>query len=408
MLFHLKFLTTLWGPFRIMGSHLVLTCLGILLAALVVWLFLPKLWRFLPRDRGKAFVKNSALSVGKPTGAGYLILLLVFPILLLVLPLAGPGVDATHTFSTFFAQTRQLLARPASWHQLINSQWGVVGCLFAAMLSGYFDDKAKKPWSRLRKGLLDAAIALVTAFVLCRGQATELWLPFWKDTITITCWAYLIVAAPLLWLTMNATNCSDGVDGLAGSLTLISLFALAMLLYGVVGHETVARYLLVPHNPDGARWAILTATIGGGVAGYLWYNAEPSKVLMGDAGSRFLGLLVGVAVLMCGNPFLVLVAAPIVLINGGTGLLKILLLKILPKLGIETTNPFTKTEALTDQTSNARRPCWFVRQLHRTRFPLHDHCRHNLGWTNAQVLMRFVLIQALAMPILFIILIKIR
>ena len=408
MLFYLKFLTTLWGPFRIMGSHLVLTCFGVLLAALVVWLFLPKYWHSLPHDRGKAYVKDSALSRGKPTGAGYLILLLVFPILLLVLPLAGPGVDATRTFSTFFAQTCHLLARPASWHQLINSQWGVVGCLFAAMLSGFLDDKAEKPWGRLRKGLLDAAIALVTAFFLCRGHATEIWLPFWKDPVIITWWAYLLIAAPVLWLTMNATNCSDGVDGLAGSLTLISLFALAMLLYGVVGHETVAQYLLVPHNPEGARWAILTATIGGGVAGYLWYNAEPSKVLMGDAGSRFLGLLVGVAVLACGNPFLVLVVAPIVLINGGTGLLKILLLKTLTKLGFETANPRLKNQTSPDPLPPDRHPCWLARQLHKTRFPLHDHCRHNLQWTNAQVLMRFVLIQALAMPILFIILVKIR
>lgn len=407
MLFHLKFLTALWGPFRIMGSHLVLTCLGVLFAALVVWLFLPKLWKFLPRDRGKAFVKEGALSEGKPTGAGYLILLLIFPVLLLVLPLAGPGVDDTQTFNAFFSQTGRLLARPASWLLLINSQWGVVGCLFAAMLSGYLDDKAEKPWSRLRKGLIDAAVAIITAFFLCRGATTEIWLPFWKDPVTITYWAYILIAAPLLWLTMNATNCSDGVDGLAGSLTLISLFALAVLLYGVIGHETIARYLLVPHNPDGARWAILTATVAGGVAGYLWHNAEPSKVLMGDAGSRFLGLLVGVAVLACGNPFLVLVVAPIVLINGGTGLLKIFLLKTLTRCGFETTNPLLYAGTAAPPPSG-RAPCWVARQLHKTRFPLHDHCRRNLRWTNAQVLMRFVLIQALAMPILFIILVKIR
>jgi phospho-N-acetylmuramoyl-pentapeptide-transferase len=49
-----------------------------------------------------------------------------------------------------------------------------------------------------------------------------------------------------------------------------------------------------------------------------------------------------------------------------------------------------------------------ARQLHKVRFPLHDHCRTNLHWSNPQVLMRFVLIQALAMPILFLILVKIR
>jgi phospho-N-acetylmuramoyl-pentapeptide-transferase len=209
-------------------------------------------------------------------------------------------------------------------------------------------------------------------------------------------------------MTMNATNCSDGVDGLAGTLTLMSLFALAIFLYGVVGHEKISAYLLIPHNPEGARWGILTATVAGGIAGYLWYNAEPSKVLMGDAGSRFLGLLVGIAVLVCGNPFLVLVVAPIVLVNGGTGLLKLSLLKMLTKFGFETTNPNQNSGGSADQNAQAKKPCWMARQLHRVRFPLHDHCRRNLKWSNAQVLMRFVLIQTLLMPILFIILVKIR
>ncbi len=408
MLFHLKFLTDFWGPFRIMGSHLVLTCLGVLLAATAVWFLLPRLWHRLPHDRGKQLVKDGDRSAGKPTGAGFLILLIILPVLILVLPFAGPGVDKAQTFSDFLEKTTTLFASPRSWLQLVNSQWGVVGCLLAAMYTGYLDDKAEMPWGRLRKGLLDAAVALITAFFLCRGETTEVWLPFWKNPVLFTSWFYILMAAPLLWLTMNATNCSDGVDGLAGSLTLISLFALAVLLYGVIGHDTIARYLLVPHNPEGARWAILTATLAGGVAGYLWYNAEPSQVLMGDAGSRFLGLLVGVAVLACGNPFLVLVVAPIVLVNGGTGLLKILLLKTLTKLGFETTNPLQFAPASGKPSTDTRRPCWLARQLHKIRFPLHDHCRRNLHWTNAQVLMRFVLIQALIMPILFILLVKIR
>ena len=128
----------------------------------------------------------------------------------------------------------------------------------------------------------------------------------------------------------------------------------------------------------------------------------------GDAGSRFLGLLVGVAVMTSGNPFLVLVVAPIVLLNGGTGLMKIAILKILARMGVDISNPYQiKRESSAEYTSE-HHPSWIVRQLHRFRFPLHDHCRHNLQWSNAQVLMRFVLIQAFVMPILFLVLIKIR
>lgn len=408
MLFHLKFLTSVFGPFRMMGSHLVLTCLGAILAAAVVWVFLPKFWSRLPTDRGKKLVKDGDKSVGKPTGAGVLLMLLTLPVLFFVLPFAGPGIDSAKTFGGFIQGLKNILPTPSSWYLLINQQWAIVACLFAAMMSGYLDDKATSPWGRAKKGFIDAAIALVTALFLCRCQAVEIWLPFWKDSIMLDWWWYVAMSVPLLWLTMNATNCSDGVDGLAGTLTLMSLFALAVFLYGVIGHEPIARYLLVPHNPEGARWGILTATFAGSIAGYLWYNAEPSKVLMGDAGSRFLGLLVGVAVLACGNPFLVLVVAPIVLVNGGTGLLKLFLLKTLTRFGFETTNPNQHKDTPVDPQVAGKVPCWMARQLHKVRFPLHDHCRRNLHWSNPQVLMRFVLIQSLAMPILFILLVKIR
>jgi len=214
----------------------------------------------------------------------------------------------------------------------------------------------------------------------------------------------------LLWFTMNATNCSDGVDGLAGSLTTLSLFYLGAFLYGVVGHVEVSKYLLVPHNPEGARWAILLFTVSGALAGYLWHNADPSRVLMGDAGSRFLGLLVGVAVLAAGNPFLIVVVAPVVLANGGTGLVKVALLRIFKRIGMDIVPSARKPAGDTvdgDGDGEAAQPA-VVRALHSIRFPLHDHCRKVLGWSNAQVLLRFILIQAFLTPILLALLVKVR
>ena len=367
-----KWLGDLWGPLRLLNSHLILIALGTLLGGLAVWSRLPRLWLRLTRDKGKKIAADGGgQAQGKPTGAGLLIALLILPVILLVVP-PNPGI------------------------------WGVVICLYLAMLFGYLDDASSTPWGEWKKGLIDAAIALIAAFCLCQGRPTELWMPFIKTTLTVGPWLYIPCASALLWFTMNATNCSDGVDGLAGSLTLISLFSLAALLYGVVGYQPIAKYLLIPHYADSARWAILTATVAGGLAGYLWHNAEPSRVLMGDAGSRMLGLLVGVAVLMAGNPFLVIVVAPVVLVNGGTGILKIALLRLLKHIGFDTTPPSKLTPEA------AARQHVLVRTLHRYRFPLHDHCRKTLKWSNAQVLLRFVLVQAFLTPALFVILIKIR
>ena len=367
------YLTEYFGPFRLFASHLMLLAAGTMVGGMVVWYCLPKLWnRCLPTDRGKVLAGDGGVkSRGKPTGAGMLMSLLLLPVLGVFVP---PG-------------------------------WEVVGTLvflYLSMWFGYLDDKSELPWGELKKGLLDLVVALGAATCIYAGQGGQLWFPFVKHVFDVPYYLYIPGAAALLWFTMNATNCSDGVDGLAGTLTLLSLFALAGLLYGVVGYKPIADYLLIPHNPDGARWAILIATVAGSLAGYLWHNAEPSRVLMGDAGSRLLGMLVGVAVLVAGNPFLIFVVSPVVLVNGGTGLVKLVMLRVFRCIGFDA----RPTSTLTPEDKAKQHV--LIKMLHSIRFPLHDHFRKNKRWSNAQVLMRFVLVQSFLTPLLFVILVKIR
>lgn len=312
---------------------------------------------------------------GKPTGGGVICVSLLIPVLFLVLPMSLPI-------------------------------WQIVGCLWLVMITGYLDDKSLTPWGEYRKGILDLGVAGMTSLAMCQGKAMTIWLPLYKDELVVSPWLYVPVAAVILWVTINATNCSDGVDGLAGSLTLLSLFYLGCFLYVVVGHRDFAAYLLLPHNPDGAKWAVLIFASAGVLIGYLWHNASPSAVLMGDAGSRFLGLLVGVAVLAAGNPLLVLVVAPVALVNGGTGLVKVVLLRVFRKLGVDVRAPVQAQDG--DGQLNANDTHVFVQLLHRFRFPLHDHCRKEMDWSNAQVLMRFFLLQTLLTPILLGVFVKVR
>ena len=363
-----KFLTPYWGPFRLLSSHALLLAGGTATAALLTLLLLPRLWNKLPRDRGKVICSDlgGMKSAGKPTGAGLFITLIALPVIVVFTPLA-------------FWDFMTVLA------------------VYAAMLFGYLDDRALVPWGELKKGLLDLVVSLAAAYFIFRGHADAIpgldgarilvWLPFTSDVFFVSAWVYIPVAAFILWFTMNATNCSDGVDGLAGSLTVVALVMLAVLLYVVVGYRPVAHYFLIPCYAEAARWAIAAMIVSGAFAGYLWYNAEPSKILMGDAGSRFLGMLVAVASLMTGNPAIILAIAPIALVNGGGGLAKLVLLRLAKKLGFEIAEDAA---------------------IRRIRFPLHDHCKKKLGWTNAQVLMRFILLQLVVMPILLILILKIR
>ena len=360
-------LTGIWGPFRLLQSHALLLAGGTFSAALLVWLLLPKLMLKLPRDRGKALCRDTGgmASAGKPTGAGLAVTLLALPAIVLFAPLAF-------------------------WDLM------TVAAIYAAMLFGYLDDRAAVPWGELKKGLLDLAVSLAAAYFIFKGHADAapdgglrmlVWLPLTKIVFHVPALVYVPVAAFILWFTMNATNCSDGVDGLAGSLTVIALAMLAVLLYVVTGYRPVAHYFLIPCYAEAARWAIVVMSVAGAFGGYLWYNAEPSKVLMGDAGSRFLGMLVATASLMTGNPLVVLALSPIVLVNGGGGLAKLVLLRAAKRLGFEIGEDSV---------------------IRRVRFPLHDHCKKKLGWSNAQVLMRFILMQMVVMPILLVLLVKIR
>jgi len=390
MLYYLaQYLTPYWGPFRLFQSHALLLAGGAFTAAFLALFLLPRLWNRLPRDRGKVLCKDlgGMKSAGKPTGAGYYVTLMILPVVILFAPLRFWDLMAVAT-------------------------------LYFAMLFGYLDDKADLPWGELKKGLLDAAVSVgiatfvflghaqhpaelvsladftstfgadtIKAAAACDSPRMIVWLPFVKGLWFAPWWIYVPGAAFVLWFTMNATNCSDGVDGLAGTLTVITLVMLAVILYIVVGYRPVAHYFLIPVYAEAARWAIVVMIVAGAFGGYLWFNAEPSKVLMGDAGSRYLGILVATAALMTGNPLLVLALSPVVLVNGGGGLGKIVLLRLAKKLGMDIGEDNV---------------------IRKVRFPLHDHCKKNLGWSNAQVLMRFTLLQLVVMPILLVLLIKIR
>ncbi len=342
-----------FSPARLLQSHTVLIALSLFVGFLVTVLLLPKFYKWLPHDRGREYTATAEAAKGKPTGSGVV-------------------------FITIFAFIAFLFV-PLDWGQIV-----IVVLTWLTMLTGYLDDRSIKSWGEYRKALLDLILSIAAAFTLyytCRADDGNIyfWLPFTTKPIAVAEWLYIIITVVIIWASINTTNCTDGVDGLSSTLVLIGLITLGIIFYFILGHTVIAKYLLVPHLADGAQWAILVFALAGVLMGYLWHNAFPSKVLMGDAGSRALGFFIGVCVMVTGNPFLLLATSTIILINGGMGLLKVALLRFF-KIKIFST----------------------------IRFPLHDHMRQKLNWSATQVLVKFMILQLLITMVIIGIVFKVR
>jgi phospho-N-acetylmuramoyl-pentapeptide-transferase len=158
------------------------------------------------------------------------------------------------------------------------------------------------------------AIGLSLMWLAASNQYnTRLIFPFFKQLIPDLGWWYVPFAAFVLVGTSNAVNLTDGLDGLAISVFAIAATAYTALAY-VTGHAVFASYLLLVHFGPVGELTIFCAALVGASLGFLWFNAHPAEIFMGDVGSLALGGALGtVAVLIKQELLLVFVGGIFVL-----------------------------------------------------------------------------------------------
>jgi phospho-N-acetylmuramoyl-pentapeptide-transferase len=173
------------------------------------------------------------------------------------------------------------------------------------------------------------ATALLASFIMIKFEVTDsqIYVPFLKGAVIDIGWWYVPFAAFVIVGSSNALNLTDGLDGLAIGSTITSAATLGLLAY-LAGHVELSNYLLIPHVPDVGELLVLVAALIGAGVGFLWYNAYPAEIFMGDVGSLSLGGCLGTIAVLTKNELLFVLIGGIFVIEAMSVILQVASFKL--------------------------------------------------------------------------------
>ncbi|MEY3759019.1 MAG: phospho-N-acetylmuramoyl-pentapeptide-transferase [Methylococcaceae bacterium] len=190
------------------------------------------------------------------------------------------------------------------WADLSNRYiWVILLVTMGYGVIGFIDDYRKvvkrnsDGLSAKAKYLAQSVIGLTAAIFLYKTAIlpaeTQLIVPFFKDFMLDMGWMYIVLTYFVIVGTSNAVNLTDGLDGLAIMPTVMVAAGLGIFAY-LSGHVTFSSYLAIPYLPNAGELIVFCAALVGAGLGFLWFNAYPAMVFMGDVGALALGAALGV------------------------------------------------------------------------------------------------------------------
>lgn len=256
------------------------------------------------------------------------------------------------------------------WARLDNPYvWIVMFVTLGFGLIGFADDYSKVSRSnakgvparvRLGLGLLIAAVAAYAASIVHPEELTyQLALPVFKDTLLNLGWLFIPFAMLVIAGSANAVNLTDGLDGLAIMPSMIAAGSLGVIAYAV-GRVDFTEYLDVHYVPGTGEILIFTAGLIGGGLGFLWYNAPPAAVFMGDTGSLALGGALGAIAVSTKHEIVLAIIGGLFVVEAMSVIIQVLYYK-----------------------RTGKRVFLMA--------PIHHHFEH-LGWKEPQIVIRFWII----------------
>ena len=257
-----------------------------------------------------------------------------------------------------------LWANPANYYI-----WIVLGVMLSFGAIGFYDDYLKitkqshKGFSGRIRLAAEAVVALAACFAIARlgvgPFATSLTFPFFKELVLPLGWFFIVFGGFIIVGAGNAVNLTDGLDGLATVPVIIVALSFGVISY-LVGNSFFAEYLNVHYVAGTGELAVLCGAVIGAGLGFLWFNAPPASIFMGDTGSLALGGMIGTIAVATKHEVVLAVVGGLFVLEAVSVIVQVLSFKLTGKRVFRMA-------------------------------PIHHHFEQ-LGWTEPQIVIRFWII----------------
>jgi phospho-N-acetylmuramoyl-pentapeptide-transferase len=256
------------------------------------------------------------------------------------------------------------------WADLSNLYvWAVLLVTAGFGLVGFYDDYLKvKRQNHLGFGgrqrlAIEAIIAIVACIMIASQSAapfsTSLMFPFVKDLALDLGLFFFVFGAFVIVAAGNSVNLTDGLDGLAVVPVMIAATSFGLIAY-LVGNQTFADYLLINHVPGTGELAVICGALIGAGLGFLWFNAPPAQIIMGDTGSLALGGGLGTIAVATKHEIVMAIVGGLFVLEAVSVIVQVASFRLTGKRVFRMA-------------------------------PIHHHFEH-LGWTESQIVIRFWII----------------
>lgn len=211
--------------------------------------------------------------------------------------------------------------------------WIIAFCMVSFGAIGFWDDfvklKNKKGISAKSKFTAQIITALTTAFLLYNFTevGSKLYFPFLKNLYLDLGILYIPFATLVIVATSNAVNLTDGLDGLAIGPVMTTAATMGVIAYAT-GHAGISKYLNIPYVPYAGDLAVLCLAIVGAGLGFLWFNAYPAQLFLGDVGALSLGAALGVIALVAKSELVLVIAGGVLVFETLSVILQVAYFKL--------------------------------------------------------------------------------